>query len=522
MSIRLGRRGFLRGAGISLLAAPFSRSLFADVHPYVLPTIRLPRKSTAPRSSLVLDVHDFGATGDGTTKDTIALQRALDRCADLGGGEVLLTAGNYLTGAIQLRSNVLLRLEKDAVILGTDNMDEYPITEVRWEGKWIPGHTALVYAIDAENTGIVGPGKIAGNDKLGGRPNKTNPYRHPAVIEPIRCRNLRLEDFSTSYHLMWSIHPTECEDVTIRNLTIRSTGGNGDGIDVDSCKRVLIDKCDISSGDDCISLKSGRGEEGFTMGKPTEDVTITNCTFADAIFACIGIGSETSGAIRNVRVANCKFTAARSHAIYIKSRPGRGPFLENFSADGIEASGMQAGFLRINLLSSGIQDPEPVPGAIGIPTAKHMYFSNIKVTDCPVLVLGIEVHPDNPVDGFSFTNVTGTMSACKVGDEGRRPISVSGATATSATPPPASPLPGSGPSPDMAPGKAPALPPCSQGISLANMRNVVIRNVHVTGLTSPLLHTYNVHGIGLAGAVPLPAPKLPDAIPAPAVPYKLH
>lgn len=518
MSIRLGRRGFLRGAGISLLAAPFSKSLFASTvqdtpHPYVLPTVHLPRKSKASHSSLVLNPRDFGATGDGTTKDTIALQRTIDRCAVLGGGEVLFPAGNYLTGGIQLRSNVLVRLDKDAVILGTDNMDDYPVTEVRWEGKWIAGHAGLVYAIDTENTGIVGPGKIIANSKLGGRPTKDLPLRHPAVIELIGCQHVRLEDFSTSYARSWSIHPTECEDVTIRNLTIRSTGGNGDGIDVDSCKRVLIDKCDIASGDDCISLKSGRGEEGFSIGKPTTDVTITNCTFADSIFACIGIGSETSGGVRNVHVSNCKFTAARSHAIYIKSRPGRGPFLENFSADGIEASGMQAGFLRLNMLSSGIQDANPVPGPIGIPTARHIHFSNIKVTDCPVLVLGIEVHPDNPIYGFSFTNVTGTMSACKVGDEGRRPISASGATATSATTP--------APSPDMAPGKAPALP-CSQGISLANMRNVVIRNVHVTGLTSPLLHTYNVHGIGLAGAVPLPAPKLPDAVPAPAVPYKLH
>ncbi len=260
-------------------------------------------------------------------------------------------------------------------------------------------------------------------------------------------------------------------DLTIRNLTIRSTGGNGDGIDVDSCKRVVIDKCDISTGDDCISLKSGRGEEGFTMAMPTEDVHISNCTFADAIFACIGIGSETSGGIRNVRITNCKFTGAKSHAIYIKSRPGRGPFLENFSADGLEASGLIGGFLRINMLSSGIQDQGPVPGTIGIPTARNLRFSNIKVTDCPVLVTATEIHPDKPLNGFIFENVTGT---------------------------------------------------CAKGISLANMRNVVIRNIHVTGLTGPLLQTCNVHGIGLAGAVEIDAPKLPDAVPEPAVPYQLH
>ena len=431
----------------------------------------MPTQSVKPKPALTLNIRDFGALGDATTKDTASIQRTIDRCAVLGGGEVLIPAGNYLTGAIQLRSKVLLRLDKDAILTGTDNFDDYPVTEVRWEGKWIPGHTALLYAIDAEDLGIVGPGKIIGNNALGGRPTKDLPLRHPAIIEPIRCRNVRLEDFSTSYHLMWSIHPTECTDVTIRNLTIRSTGGNGDGIDVDSCKRVGIDKCDISTGDDCISLKSGRGEEGFTMAMPTEDVHISNCTFADAIFACIGIGSETSGGIRNVRITNCKFTGAKSHAIYIKSRPGRGPFLENFSADGLEASGLIGGFLRINMLSSGIQDQDPVPGTIGIPTARNLRFSNIKVTDCPVLVTATEIHPDKPLNGFIFENVTGT---------------------------------------------------CAKGISLANMRNVVIRNIHVTGLTGPLLQTCNVHGIGLAGAVEIDAPKLPDAVPEPAVPYQLH
>jgi len=458
----IGRRNFLRTASTIALATPFSKTLLADAPTSAKPTAK---------PALQLNIRDFGALGDATTKDTTAIQRTIDRCAVLGGGEVLIPAGNYLTGALQLRSKTILRLDKDAILTGTDNFDDYPITEVRWEGKWIPGHTALLYAIDADDLGIIGPGKIIGNNALGGRPTKENPLRHPALIEFMRCRRIRFEDFSTSYHLMWSIHPTECEDVTIRNLTIRSTGGNGDGIDVDSCKRVVIDTCDIATGDDCISLKSGRGEEGYTMAMPTEDVRISNCTFADSIFACIGIGSETSAGIRNVRISNCKFTGAKSHAIYIKSRPGRGPFLENLTADGLEASGLIGGFLRINMLNSGIQDQDPVPGPEGIPTAKNFIIRNVKVTDCPVLVDATAVHPDKPLDGFTFENVTGT---------------------------------------------------CTQGISLANMRNVVIRNVHVTGLTGPLLRTHNVHGIGLTGAVEIDAPKLPDAVATPPTPYKLH
>jgi len=95
----------------------------------------------------------------------------------LGGGAVLVPAGRYLTGALALKSNTLLRLDKDATILGTPDFADYPVTQVRWEGKWIPGRAGLIYAIDARNIGIVGPGRIEGNPALGGRPNAQNPLR---------------------------------------------------------------------------------------------------------------------------------------------------------------------------------------------------------------------------------------------------------------------------------------------------------------------------------------------------------
>lgn len=100
------------------------------------------------------------------------------------------------------------------------------------------------------------------------RLNQRDPLRHPALVEFFNCHDILLEDFSTSYHRMWSLHPTYCENVSMKNLTIRSTGGNDDGIDVDSCKHVRIESCNFSIGDDCISLKSGRGSEGYHLHKP--------------------------------------------------------------------------------------------------------------------------------------------------------------------------------------------------------------------------------------------------------------
>jgi len=419
---------------------------------------------------LSVNVRDLGASGTGVTKDTAAIQRAVDRCGVLGGGEVLFPPGTYLSGAIALRSNTTLRLADGAVISGSPDFADYPVTQVRWEGKWIPGHVGLVYAIDANQIGIVGSGKIIGGAGLGGRPTAQNPLRHPALIEFIHCRDVRLDGFSAEYRLMWCIHPTNCENVSIRNLNIRTTGGNGDGIDIDSCKHVRIDGCDIATGDDCIAIKSGRGSEAYALMQTCEDIEITNCTLADSIFACIGIGSETSGGIRNVRMEGCKITHAQTFAIYIKSRVGRGAFIEDITASNIDVSGTVGGFLRCNALSSGLQDEAPVTGDEGIPALRNFKFSNITLHDCPVLADVTGIHSRKPLEGFTLSNVTGN---------------------------------------------------CAKGISLANVHNAELRDIRVTGLTGPLVSALNVTGTGIEGAAVLPLAKEPDTVPAPAAPYVL-
>jgi polygalacturonase len=470
----LARRSFLIKTGKSLLAAPALALLpeIASAETAKLAKDGHPGKAIAEaKPNIVLNVRDFGALGDGATKDTAALQQAIDRCFVLGGGEALVPAGNYLTGSIQLKSNVTLRFEPGAILTGSPEAADYPVTQVRWEGKWIQGHIALIYAVDASHIGIVGPGKIAGYTPPNVPSNSQIKVRRPALIEPISCNGVHLEGFSTSYYGMWSVHPTCCENLVVRNLTIRSTGGNGDGIDVDSCKHVRIEGCDISTGDDCISLKSGRGSEGYLLHRATEDVQISNCTFADSLFACIGIGSETSGGIRDVRIEHCKFTGAKSFALYIKSRPGRGAFIEDITADNLDVSGTQGGLIRFNLLGSGKQDEVPVPGREGIPTVRNFRFSNIRVTGAPILVDGTSVHPEKPLEGFSLTNVTGS---------------------------------------------------CAKGIYLANIRKAEIKNINVTGYAGPLLNINNVTGTGLEGAAVIAAPSIGEPVLAPVEPYHLH
>ncbi len=413
-------------------------------------------ESTMPKA--VFNVRESGAVGDGKTKDTAAIQAALDRCAAAGGGTVVVPTGDYLTGSLDVKSHTTLCIDKDATLLGSPDLDDYPIVKGRWEGRWIDVHRALVSAHQANHVAVIGPGTIAGDLALGGRQLP----RRPCVIEPIECQDVRLEGFTAKQKRMWTIHPTYCENVVVKNVTIRSSGGNSDGVDVDSCKHVVIEGCDIESGDDCIAIKSGRGMEAVREGRPTEDVLIRDCTFSDNIFACIGIGSETSGGIRGVRIERCVFKQAKTYAIYIKSRPGRGAFIEDISGSDLDVQTATNGFLRINLLNSGLQDAEPVLGDAGIPAAKNYRFTNVRVT-CGTLVNATAISPVKPLDGFLLSNITGT---------------------------------------------------CTKGITLANITGANLSGIEVTGFSGSLLGTNNVSGKGLEGAIVIP----PTAAGPPVVP----
>lgn len=472
----LKRRDFLKKAAQCTLASPMLALAPSLAEALELKAAenaqRTAHKSASTKPTVSLNVKYYGATGDGKTNDTVAIQQTIERCSVFGGGEVMVPAGDYLSGALALRSGVMLRVEEGATLNGSPDMSDYPLAQVRWEGHWIKGYSAFISAADAENIGIAGPGKIIGSPAVAGRLERPSGLRLPALLEFVNCKNVRIENCYTQNYGMWSIHPVYSDNVTFKDVVVKS---GADGIDVDSCQHVTIDGCDFDTTDDCISLKSGRGIEGYTIFRPTEDVHISNCMFVDKVWACIGIGSETSGGIRDVHVDHCKCLGAGTFAIYIKSRPGRGAFIENIYMSDLEVSGAKNGFLRFNILNSGIADtPNLVPGDEGIPTIRNFEFRNIKVTDMPELVHGIDIHPQKPLDGFVLENVTGT---------------------------------------------------CRKGISLANIKNAQLSAINVTGFDGPLLKTSNVTGTGLTGAAPIAAedmPKVPAPIPPPAEQYKLH
>jgi polygalacturonase len=397
---------------------------------------------TKPKASY--NVRDFGATGDGTTKDTAAFQKALDACAVSGGGEVAVPAGKYLIGSIQIGNRTILRLDKGSVLMGSPDLSDYPIMDIRWEGRWQQGHRSLIYAANVDHTGIVGPGRIEGNRAVAF--GKEKGMRGALVLEPISCNDVRWEGFSVTHDGTWATHPTYCTHVLIKDLNIRCTR---DGIDVDSCGNVRIEGCDIDTGDDAISLKSGRGMNGARIGKPTENVVISRCILGGGSFACFSIGSETSGGIRNVRIEKTKFTHSRTHAIYIKTRTGRAGIIENIIGEDLDVS--NGGFLCINLTTGGNQSTpdDTVEGEIGRPLLRNVRFSNVRMKDVTTLAEVIKVAPEKPLLGLSLTNISGN---------------------------------------------------CKKGITLVNVRDAILKGIKATGFSGPLLSIENTRGVVLKNA----------------------
>ena len=346
------------------------------------------------------DVKAFGAVGDGKTKDTAAFQKALDTCAVNGGGVVGVPAGNFLIGSVQMGTRTVMRLDKESVIVGSGDAADYPMMDVRWEGRWQPGRRALIYAANVDHIGIVGPGRIEGNADVA-RPQ--NP-RGVVVLEPISCSDVRWEHFALDQGGNWATQPPYCPDVVNTGVKIQ---GRRDGIDVDSCKIGRIDGCVIDTGDDSISIKSGRGMDGARIGKPTEDVVITGCELTGRAFACVGIGSETSGGVKNIRIEHCKMKA-RTDAFYIKPRMGRAGANEGISGEDLDVSG--GGFLRINLISAGNTNTadDPVEGLVGYPSAKDIRFSNVRLTDAKTIAAVTQVAAEKPVEGLVLENISGT------------------------------------------------------------------------------------------------------------------
>lgn len=291
------------------------------------------------KKSTVINVCDFGAKGDGKNNDTDAFVSAIEACTE--NGTVYVPAGIYIIGAINLKSDMTLLVDKDAVILGSDNADDYPVMTYRFEGLEQPCYSGLISADNAKNITIMGEGTINANGAALRRNELSENKGKPGRAICLRnCQNIYMKDITVRQSPAWCVHMVYCRDISLNNVKIHTkydeNGNrykdiiNGDGFDPDSCKNVYVFNSMIASQDDCIAIKSGRDKEGREVGISTENVRVTNCRFNSG-FGVV-VGSEMSGSVRDVFVQDCEFNNTFSIAS-IKPPRGRGGVVENIVYD---------------------------------------------------------------------------------------------------------------------------------------------------------------------------------------------
>jgi polygalacturonase len=317
-------------------------------------------------------ITSFGAVGDGITPCKKAFDKAVTTCSDNGGGTIIVDAGNYfMNGPLVFKSNVNIHLDEGATLhFSTNEKDYLPAVLTRWEGTELYNYSPFIYAYHVNNIALTGKGTIDGHgaEKFApwnniqtteqemlrkmGREN-IPVYRRvfgegyklrPGFFEPFGCTNVRIEGITILDSPFWVIHPIFCKNVIVRGVTVKSFNYNNDGCDPESCSNVLIENCTFSTGDDAIALKSGRDNDAWRVGQPTENVVIRNCTFKSKING-VCIGSEIAGGVRNVYIENISIPKS-SNAIYFKSNLDRGAYIENIFVRNIVADSVRTALIR--------------------------------------------------------------------------------------------------------------------------------------------------------------------------------
>lgn len=275
-----------------------------------------------PRQPGVYRITDYGAVGDGSKLNTQAIQAAIDAAAAAGGGRVIVPAGKYLTGGIELRDNLIFELQGGAVLLGTDQLEAYATHEgTDQHGKPIQ-RRYLVSVTGVKNVLIEGKGTIDGQGKFYWETPASPPPqwieaktpRPNALIEVANSENITLRDITLTNSPNWTCHILHSQDVVVDGIRIINDlfAPNADGIDITGSQRVRVTNCDITTCDDAIVLKTWKN------GQPCEDVTVTNCTL-ETLCAALKIGTESYADYRRITFSNCAVRAAsRLFAIYVR------------------------------------------------------------------------------------------------------------------------------------------------------------------------------------------------------------
>lgn len=371
--------------------------------PFDMPTVTLPAIPDREVS-----ITEFGAVGDGCTLNTAAFADAIAALTAKGGGRVVVPGGVWYTGPIVLKDNIELHLEKDALIVFSDDQTLYPLMQIIFEGLDTWRCQSPISALDAKNVAITGEGVIDGNgdgwravkkDKLTDRQwqkkvrsggivsddgktwypsesykfgatsgsdqnvstwartredfERMHDFLRPVMVAIHRCENVLLEGVTFQNSPCWNIHPALCTNLTVKDITVRCPdyAQNGDGIDIESCKNVVLTGSSFDVGDDGICIKSGKDKAGRDRGIPCENILVDDCIVFHGHGGFV-VGSEMSGGVKNVKVSNCIFSGT-DVGLRFKSTRGRGGIVENIFIEDIAMNNILQEALLFDLFYGG-------------------------------------------------------------------------------------------------------------------------------------------------------------------------
>lgn len=403
-----------------------------------------------PSSKKTYFVNNYGAANDGKTVTTTAIQKAIDDCAKKGGGVVAFRPGAYLMGSIFLKNGVHLKIDKDVLIKGSQNFEDYPEIDTRIAGIEMKWPAALINIIGQKNVQVSGAGKVDAQGKFCWnkywamrREYEPKGLRWIVDYDAKRVRtflvqsssDVTLKGLTFANAGFWTVQLLYSDHITVDGVTIRNNedghGPSTDGIDIDSSSWVLVENCDIDCNDDDFCLKAGRDADGLRVNRPTEYVVIRKC-IARKGGGLLTLGSETSGGIRHV-LAEDLVAKGTGNGFHIKSATTRGGVVEDIHFRNVTMDSVGNAFMYTmnwNPTYSYSKLPEgytyetlPIhwkvmltkvePEEKGIPKFKNIYVSNVVVKQAKKAINASGLDKST-LDNFHFSNVQ--INAASAGD----------------------------------------------------------------------------------------------------------
>lgn len=364
-------------------------------------------------------ITDFGGVGDGSTSNTKAFITAVDHLRQFesdGGALLFVPAGKWLTGSFNVTSHFTLYLHKDAVLLASQDMNEWPLIDPLpsyGRGRDAPGgrYASLIFGTNVTDVIITGEnGTIDGQGEMWWQKFHHKQLKHtrPYLIELMYSDSIQISHLTLINSPSWNVHPTYSSNILIQGITISApvNSPNTDGINPDSCTNTRIEDCYIVSGDDCVAVKSGWDEYGISYGMPTQQLVIRRLTCISPTSAVIALGSEMSGGIQDVRAEDILAINSES-GVRIKTGVGRGGFVKDIYVKGFTMHTMKWAFWMTGNYGS---HPDDKYDPKAIPTIQNINYRDM-VADDVKMAARLEGISGDPFTEICISNVTISLAA---------------------------------------------------------------------------------------------------------------